>query len=111
MQLAGDSWPDIDQVSQSRDLKLIPLFLLEGGWGNFPAEAAGVAYLEGNSATRYLIDRFGIGKVQDILDRLKAGDTIGGAIQDHLMMPYEEFQKRWTEDLNQKMASTRKQTG
>ncbi len=106
MQLAGDPWPDIDQLVQG-EIKLIPLTLLEGGWGGFPTEVATVAYLEGNSATLYLIDRFGMNKVGEILGHLKAGQSIAAAMQDKLFMPYDQFQRQWVENLNEKLRARR----
>ncbi len=104
MQLAGDPWPDLDQMTREGKIKIIPLQLLEGWWGQLPVEAATVAYLEANSATKYLIERYGMDKVRAILSRLKAGDTIAGAIHDKLMISYDSFQKRWKENLLQKLA-------
>lgn len=104
MQLAGDPWPDLDQMAHEGKIQIIPLQLLEGGWGQLSIEAATVAYLEANSATKYLIERYGMDKVRAILGRIKAGDTIAGAIHDKLMISYDSFQKRWKEDLLQKLA-------
>ncbi|HKW85901.1 MAG TPA: tetratricopeptide repeat protein [Nitrospiraceae bacterium] len=106
MQLAGDPWPDIDQFVRG-DVRLIPLNLLEGGWGGLSTEAATVAYLEGNSATLYLIDRFGMNKVGEILGHLKAGQSIAAAMQDKLFMPYDQFQRQWVENLNEKLRARR----
>ena len=106
MQLAGDPWPDIDQFVRG-DVRLIPLNLLEGGWGGLSTEAATVAYLEGNSATLYLIDRFGMNTVGEILGHLKAGQSIAAAMQDKLFMPYDQFQRQWVENLNEKLRARR----
>ena len=106
MQLAGDPWPDIDQLIQG-EITLIPLNYLEGGWGRLPAKAARVAYLEGNSATLYLIDRYGMEKVREILSQLATGQPIGAAIKDRLFISYEQFQHRWSDHLNDKIAANR----
>lgn len=108
MQLAGDPWPDIDELPNLRQIDLIPLRVLHGGWGRLPTEAASLAYLQGNSATRYMIERYGMGKVHEILDRLKDGYTMEGAVRDKLMMSYETFQKRWTQHLLDKMHARRR---
>jgi Flp pilus assembly protein TadD len=102
MQLAGDPWPDIDQLVQGR-VTLIPLNNLEGGWGGLPSNVATVAYLEGNSATLYLIDRFGMEKVREIIGLLANGQPIGAAVQDRLFIPYDQFQRRWVDTLNEKL--------
>ena len=103
MQLAGDNaWPDLDKVIQG-EMTLIPLNRLEGGWAGFPPDLATVAYLEGNSATAYLIERYGMGKVQDIIETLAARQPIAAAIKDRLFISYDEFQQRWTENINEKI--------
>ena len=102
MQLAGDPWPDIDKVVRG-EVTLAPLHLLEGGWGGLPPSAATVAYLEGNSAALYLIDRYGMGKVQDILESLAKGQPLAAALQDRLFITYDEFERRWVENINEKL--------
>jgi len=102
MQLAGDPWPDIDQLVRGQ-VTLIPLNHLEGGWGGLPSNAATVAYLEANSATLYLIDRFGMEKVREIIGLLADGQPIGAAVQDRLFIPYDQFQRRWVDTLNEKL--------
>ena len=49
-------------------MELIPLTYLEGPWGALPQKLALVAYLEGNSATVYLIDRFRMEKVRELME-------------------------------------------
>jgi tetratricopeptide (TPR) repeat protein len=103
MQLAGDNaWPDLDKVAQG-EMTLIPLSRLEGGWGGFPPNLATVAYLESNSATAYLIDRYGMGKVQDIIEALAGRQPMAAAVKDRLMVSYDEFQQRWSEHINEKI--------
>lgn len=102
MQLAGDPWPDLDRVIQG-EVKLIPLNRLEGGWIGFPATLATMAYLEGNSATAYLIERYGMGKVQDLIESLAGHQPIAIAIKDRLFISYEEFQRRWADHVNEKI--------
>jgi Tfp pilus assembly protein PilF len=103
MQLAGDnSWPDLDQIIKG-EVTLIPLNRLEGGWSGFPSNLAAVAYLEGNSATAYLIERYGMGKVQDIVESLAGRRPMADAIKDRLMISYDEFQQRWSENINEKI--------
>ena len=62
-----------------------------------------VAYLEGNSATVYLIDRFSMEKVRELVSVLAGGQAIAAAMQDRLFFPYEEFQRRWIDHLNEKI--------
>jgi hypothetical protein len=102
MQLAGDAWPDLDKVIKG-EVTLIPLNRLEGGWGGFPSDLANIAYLEGNSATAYLIERYGMGKVQDIVETLAGRQPMAVAIKDRLMISYDEFQQRWNDHINEKI--------
>jgi hypothetical protein len=106
MQLAGDNWPDIDAVIRE-DFRLIPLNSLEGGWLGMPPPVARLAYLEGNSAVGYLIDRFGMEKVREILGELASGQRIAPAVQDRLFITYEDFQRRWVEEINQRIQTGR----
>lgn len=94
MQLSSDHWPDVDQI-QRQDLSMIPLTALEGSWGELSGEAASVAYLEADSATRYLIDRYGMHEVQQLLARLKKKQSLPAAFQAQLSVSYEQFQSRW----------------
>ncbi len=102
MQLAGDPWPDLDQIVYS-EVTLIPLSSLEGGWGRFPAPLAIVAYLEGNSATSFLIDRFGMERMRAVIESLAQGESIASAIHGRLFLSYEDFQRRWVDTINEKM--------
>jgi tetratricopeptide (TPR) repeat protein len=102
MQLAGDPLPDIPELMRG-EVQLIPLNHLEGPWGGLPQKLALVAYLEGNSATVYLVDRFGLQKVRELIGALANGQSIAAAMQDRLFFPYEEFQRRWIDTLNEKI--------
>lgn len=106
MQLAGDAPPDIPALIRG-DVALINLTHLEGPWAGLPAPYAMVAYLEGNSATRYLLDRYGIGTVRDLLDRLSKGDAFPAAFQDRVFITYDDFQRRWVDTLNQSLQDGR----
>ena len=104
MQLAGDTWPEISEVSANGVSRLIPLPALAGSWSHLSSDAATLAYLEANSATGYLIQRYGLARVGKILDSLKAGNTMPQAVEDILMVSYETFQRRWKGSL--KMAAS-----
>jgi len=102
MQLAGDPWPDLDKLIHGH-VTLISLSNLEGMWMGFPSNVATVAYLEGNSATAYMIDRYGMDKVREVIDQLSKGQPIAAAIPDRLFISYEQFQERWIDELNEKI--------
>lgn len=96
MQLAGDAWPELDQA-MSEDIKVIPLIYLEGSWGALPAGTSTVAYLEANSATRYLIERWGMAGVDELLKALQTKSTMAAALQNKLFVSYEQFHRQWLE--------------
>ncbi|HLZ35634.1 MAG TPA: hypothetical protein VKP13_16630 [Nitrospira sp.] len=98
MQLSGDHWSDLEPLARQQ-MPVIPLSALEGGWGGLPSETASVAYLEANSAAQYLIDRYGMYEVQQLLARLKKKQTLTTAMQSQLSLSYEQFQSRWLEHM------------
>ena len=100
MELSGDRWSDLDQIMKE-EFTLIPLPALEGAWGRFSGDAATVAYLEANSAVHYLIERFGMHRVQELLAHLKARQALSAAMQSQLSLSYEQFQSRWMDQLEE----------
>src|SRR5438309_3548064 len=90
MELSGDRWSDLDQIMK-QEFTLIPLPALEGTWGGFSGDAATVAYLEANSAVRYLIDRFGMHLVQGLRAHRQARPALSLAIQSQLSRSYDQF--------------------
>ncbi len=100
MELSGDRWSDLDQLMK-QEFTLIPLTALEGGWGNLSSDVATVAYLEANSAVHYLVDRFGMARMQGLLAHLKARQSLSTAMQSQLSLSYEQFQSRWVDQLQE----------
>ncbi len=100
MELSGDRWSDLDQVMK-QEFTLIPLPALEGKWGGLSSDAATVAYLEANSAVHYLIDRYGMPRVQALLAHIKTKQTLSAAMQSQLSLSYEQFQSRWMDQLQE----------
>lgn len=94
MQLAGDPWPDLDQASP-REVHIIPLTYLEGPWGSLPTSAATMAYREANSATGYLIERWGMTRIDELLSAFKARQSVAAALQNKLFVSYEQFHRDW----------------
>ncbi|MDX2252385.1 MAG: peptidase MA family metallohydrolase [Nitrospira sp.] len=101
MQWAGDDWPEMNQAMRG-DVTVIPLNYLEGSWGTLPSDAATLAYLEAASATRYLIDRWGITQVNELLKAFKARASVPTAIQNKLFVSYEQFHQQWLDSFRQK---------
>src|SRR2546428_4807693 len=88
MQLAGDPPPDIPELIRGQ-VTLVNLSYLEGSWMVLTPKQAIVAYLEGNSATKYFIDRFGMEKMREVLSQLATGQTFPDAFKDRLLITYE----------------------
>lgn len=83
-------------VAAARGGLLIPLRSLEGSFMNLqgPATVA-LAYAEGASAAEYLIEQYGTGGVQALLQRLGQGRTFDAAFQETFGASPEEFETRW----------------
>ncbi len=101
MQLAGSAWPDLDQAMPNGG-SVLHLRYLEGGWGQMPQNVATLAYLEANSATHYLIERFGMSRVVDLLDAFKGKATVATALQDKIFLSYDQFHQQWLDTFLQK---------
>ena len=100
MELSGDRWSDPDQVMR-QEFVLIPLPALEGAWGGLSSEAATVAYLEAGSAVHYLINRFGMHRMQELLTHIKGKQALSAAMESQLSLSYEQFQSRWMDQLQE----------
>jgi hypothetical protein len=101
MQWAGTAWPELDQAMHG-DVKVIPLNYLEGGWAALPVNAASLAYLEANSATHYMIERWGMPRVDELLNAFKAKESVATALQSKLFVSYEQFHRQWLDSFEQK---------
>jgi len=102
MQLSGDRWNEL-QPARNQEIPIVPLPALEAGWGGFNHETAAVAYLEAHSATRYMIDRFGMHRIQQLLGHLKAKQSLTASMQSELSLSYEQFQSRWMDHFEQEL--------
>jgi tetratricopeptide (TPR) repeat protein len=102
MQLSSDHWSDVEQLVR-QEVPVIPLTALEDGWGDLSSEAASVAYFEANSAAHYMINRYGMHEVQQLLARLKKKQTMTAAMQNQLSLSYDQFQSRWMEHLREEL--------
>ncbi|MBX3303034.1 MAG: hypothetical protein KF693_12540 [Nitrospira sp.] len=100
MQWAGDTWPDLDQAMQG-EINMIPLSDLEGSWSALPAGTSTVAYWEANSATRYMIERWGLARVDELLNAFQGKSSVATAFQNKLFISYEEFRRQWLESVEQ----------
>lgn len=94
MHLAEDPWSDVEEIRQ-KDSALIPLTSLQGAWGQLPSESLPTAYLEAQSATQNLLDRYSMYNVRQVMSALQDGRSFETAMQQKLSMPYEQFQRQW----------------
>ena len=53
----------------------------------------------GTLGGHYLIDRFGMSQVRELLLHLKARQALSTAMQSQLSLSYEQFQSRWEDQL------------
>ena len=83
MQLANDAPPDIPAFVHG-DVRLIKLSVLEGPWVGLSSQQALVAYLEG-TARQIPVERYGIGPVRDLLDRVSKGEPFPAAFEDRIL--------------------------
>jgi tetratricopeptide (TPR) repeat protein len=104
MQLSGDRWTDLAPASQE-EFRIIPLQALEASWSGLPTEVAAVAYFEANVATHVLLERYGMQPLRDILERLKARQSLARAMPDALSLSYEQFERQWVERIKTHVAS------
>jgi tetratricopeptide (TPR) repeat protein len=99
MQLSAEHWAGIQPV-RNQEFSVIPLTALEGSWGGLSSDAASAAYLEANSAVHYMIDRYGLHNVNQLLAHLKTRRNLSAAMQSQLSLSYEQFQSRWVDQFN-----------
>ena len=94
MQLAGDPWPDLDQAMPQGG-SVLHLKSLEGGWGRFQEPVARLAYLEANSATHYLIERYGMNQIGELLTAFKTKAPVETVLHNQLFLSYDQFHQQW----------------
>ena len=75
---------------------------LEESFLGMTTEMAYVAYSMSLSATHYLIKKYNIIQVQNILKDLGDGNSIDEAFKNNLFISYDEFSNRWEEYLKGK---------
>jgi hypothetical protein len=49
----------------------------------------------------YLINRFGMHRMQELLTHIKAKQALSAAMQSQLSLSYEQFQSRWMDQLQE----------
>lgn len=96
LQLAEDPWPSLEETG-GRAEELVPLTTLQGAWEGLSGDALKTAYHVARSATRHLVDRYGIYGVRQVMNLLQSGRSFDDAMQQKLSASYEEFERQWQE--------------
>lgn len=97
IQLAEDTWSDLDEIRKKRH-PFIPLASLQGRWKGIPKDSLPMAYIEADLATRSLTERYGVRGVRQVLSAVRAGQSLDAAMQANLSLSYDKFQQQWAKD-------------
>lgn len=81
---------------------LIPLSSLDGSFLALGENLGQLAYTESISAVEYLIDAYGLDKVQEILKLLSTNSSMDFALRKAINLGYSEFEDEWQEKLIRK---------
>jgi tetratricopeptide (TPR) repeat protein len=105
LNLEGDSvtrWEEIllNHIKQGRGL--IPLSGLHESFMSFSDDRAALAYAESYSATRYLIDRYGLYRIRELLALLSVQSEFNKAFEDRLFTAYSEFERDWSRQIERR---------
>ncbi len=79
--------------------KLPSLKALEGSFLGLGGDQANTAYLISLSAVKYLCDQFGIYRVRMVLDELAGGADTARAINNAILISYDDFEGGWKRSL------------
>ena len=88
-------WNHILSSWIQREQNLIPLKNLHSSFMNFPSDKAALAYAESYSATRYLIDRYGMYQIKELLIILSSEPNFEVAFENQFLFAYTEFARQW----------------
>jgi hypothetical protein len=66
-------------------------------------ESLYLAYEASRSLVAYMIERFGVGGMMRVLDRIREGEGWETAISQALPVPFDELQRNWHHELEKKL--------
>jgi hypothetical protein len=72
---------------------------LEGPFLGLGTAEAGYAYLISLSAVRHLVDQYGMYRIKMVLEELAAGSDTGRALQNALLLSYDDIERGWKRSL------------
>jgi tetratricopeptide (TPR) repeat protein len=75
--------------------QVIPLRSIEKSFSGLGAGSIPTAYRESYSAVSYLIEKYGIYRVKELLVALSRGDDVNTAFGDAFGVTYDEFIRKW----------------
>jgi tetratricopeptide (TPR) repeat protein len=75
--------------------RVIPFASLESSFMSFTESQAETAYAQSRSMVGYLIDRYGMDRINRLLDRLANHQTIDAACRDVLSISYDRLERAW----------------
>jgi tetratricopeptide (TPR) repeat protein len=81
--------------NQEKIGQTIPLRSLENTFQGLSAGGAGIAYRESFSAVSYLVGKYGMYRMKELLVALSRGDDINRAFSDSFGVTYDAFVKTW----------------
>jgi tetratricopeptide (TPR) repeat protein len=103
--LTEDAWPDMEE-SRQKSTSLMSLPSLQGSWVQLPSTSLPAAYLTASAATQYLVDRFSMYTVRQVMNMLMTGQPLETVIQQKFSMSYEQFQRQWAQSPHSSMKSS-----
>ena len=75
--------------------QVIPLRALENSFSGLSARDAGIAYQESYSAVSYLIEKYGLFRIKEMLESLSKGADLDQAFRNAFSKTYAEFITEW----------------
>lgn len=80
--------------------QVIPLRSLEGPFLGLDRRVVGIAYRESYSAVSYLVDRYGLFRIKELLLSLSGGADLNEAFNSAFSISYDEFVSAWGRELD-----------
>jgi len=89
---------DVMKEFYKRDA-IVPLGLLEGSFLRLDKNQAEVAYLQSLAVVSYMVERYGLYSIKELLVELSKGNPIDDSFRSVLYISYKEFEMDWKRSL------------
>ncbi len=106
LHLAEDLWPEVEAV-RSPPTGPIPLTTLEKPWSHVPRPSLPQAYLEAALATKVLVDRHSLRKIDEFISSVATRSARQRTLPESLALTDEQFQRRWKQKFGVKQSAAR----